>query len=530
MKKALFISFLLLMGIQLWGQDKCWIFFTDKGDTQHYSPADLLSDRALARRATQGITIDFYDFPVYTPYVRALNDKDVTIKQTSRWLNAASAFLTQAQVDQISSLSFVKEVRRMQSYSLTLGEAMNCPDSPLLDQPARQLEMVGLLDFHAQGFTGENVLVAVFDNGYLGVDEIDGMAHLFQENRIMATQDYVDGDATLYHACAHCKHGTYVFSILAAQDTASGLIGSAPGADYILLRTENDDSETHQEEDNWLAAAEFADSMGAQVFNTSLGYYNFDEGEENYEFSDLDGETSIITLAGDIAASRGIVVVNSAGNSGQRGLNMPADGDSVLAIGAVDQCEVVTSFSSVGPTADGRIKPDLSAMGRSNFFLRNTGEMARGSGTSFSSPIVAGLSACLLQAAPYASNTQIYQAMRRTASFSDNPNNSIGYGIPNAGLALTFLQETAKENRLLVYPNPVADGIFKIAVPSALIAESPNVQIIDLLGRNVTPQFVTTTGGQIEVQLPSTLDPGHYIVRMWGEGKQIYFQKLTLTR
>lgn len=530
MKKALFISLLLLIGVQLSGQDKCWIFFTDKGDTQQYIPSDLLSDRALARRANQGILIDSYDYPVQSTYLQTLRGNDVAIQQTSRWLNAASANLTIEQVAWVSSLPFVKKVQPIRSYNVVLGEEMDCPDSPFLDEPERQLEMVGLLDFHAQGFTGENVLVAVFDNGYLEVDELEGMSHLFKDARILATRDYVDGDNTLYHSCTHCKHGTYVFSILAANDTASGLVGSAPGAEYILFRTENDDSETRQEEDNWLAAAEFADSMGAQVFNTSLGYYFFDEGEEDYQFSDLDGETSIITRAGDIAASRGIIVVNSAGNSGQRGLNMPADGDSVLAIGAVDQCEEVTSFSSVGPTADGRIKPDLSAMGRSNFFLRNTGALARGSGTSFSSPIVAGLSACLLQAAPYASSTQIYQAMRRTASFADQPNNSIGYGIPNAGSALEFLEGTAKINRLLVYPNPVSESQFRIAVPSALIHQTQNLEIIDLMGRNITPTTLTTTGGQIDVQLPASVKPGHYIVRMWGEGKAVYFQKLTVTR
>ncbi|MCI4667194.1 MAG: S8 family serine peptidase, partial [Bacteroidia bacterium] len=466
LKKCLYplLSFLFLLNVSNAQESKYWIFFTDKGETGDIKPEDVLSPRAIERRANQGLSLDFYDFPVNQSYIGILENAGITTRLKSRWLNAASAFLTPHDAAWVRTLSFVKSVEKIASYELildepsALGAIMSCPEIEDAELPSRQLSMVGLDRLHEMGYSGNDVLVAVFDNGYLNVNELDGFKHLRDNDRIVATRDYVDGDESLYHSCEHCRHGTYVFSILAARDTALGLIGSAPDADFILLRTENDASETTQEEDNWVAAAEFADSMGAQVFTTSLGYFTFDGGIGNYGPNDRDGNTSIITRAADLAASRGIVVVNSAGNSGAGGLVMPADGDSVLAIGAVNPCAEYATFSSQGPSADGRVKPDISALGQGNFLIFPDGELRRGSGTSFSCPIASGLAACLIQAFPNATNTQIYDALKQSASQYDNPDEFLGYGIPNASLAMNILQSSiGEENQLFLFPNPTQD-------------------------------------------------------------------------
>ncbi|TAE48768.1 MAG: peptidase S8, partial [Bacteroidetes bacterium] len=393
----------MLMGTVI-SQDKYWVFFQDKGDVGQWNIESLLSPAAIDNRLSQGILPDESDFPVWPAYIRAVESIGAEHVNSSRWLNAISVRMRPEQLSAVSALPCVKEIRPVAVYAHTTGLEAACPEEP--DTSSLQLSMLGLDWLHASGYDGRGVKIAVFDNGFFRVNELAAFAPLFTQNRILATRDYVDRDETLYHSCGHCRHGTYVFSILAA-DKSSGLTGSAPGASYILLRTENDSSETHREEDNWIAAAEFADSLGAQVFTTSLGYSVFDPGQGDYSFADLDGNTALITRAADMAAAKGIVVVNSAGNNGTDGLNAPADGDSVLAIASVDLCGQLSDFSSRGPSGDGRIKPDLAARGERTFYVNHQGVLLQGNGTSFSCPLISGLAACLIQAHPYAGASAI---------------------------------------------------------------------------------------------------------------------------
>ncbi|MEO0899023.1 MAG: S8 family serine peptidase [Bacteroidota bacterium] len=516
-------------------QDKYWIFFEDKGDVSHLTAEEILSPRALERRAMQGVLIDGYDMPVNPAYLSSLKSRNIQMKRVSKWLNAVSAIMTREEVALVQHLPFVDHVEGIQSYELVLDADINmpmeCPDVEDADLPSRQLSMVNLDNLHEMNLTGEGVLVAVFDNGYFKVDELVGFQHLYENDQIKATFDYVDEDQSLYHSCEHCRHGTYVFSILSARDEEHGLVGSAPDADFILLRTENDASETNQEEDNWVAAAEFADSMGAQVFTTSLGYYKFDGGIGDYFPQDRDGNTSIITRAADLAASRGIAVFNSAGNSGRTGITMPADGDSVMAIGAVDPCAEYATFSSQGPSSDGQVKPDISAQGSGNFFLYPDGSLRRGGGTSFSCPIASGLAACLIQAYPSATNIQIYDALRQSASQANEPDELLGYGIPNAERAMDILKETVQERRFLLFPNP-AQREFTIDLPRSIDRSSLKIEIIDLMGRKLAAYNGFEGNERLQLNLPTNIRPGHYIIRLWDDNtsENPLWQKLTVNR
>lgn len=514
----------MLLSLSAQAQTKYWIQFTDKGETHRYRPEELLSPSALERRMSQEIPIDEYDYPVSPAYLDSVCQLGIQPLQKSRWLNRISAVLDPEQAAKISRLPFVAGVNQVKQYSFMLTAAEACEDLPDYNTYRQQLSMVGIDWLHAQGYTGKGVTVAVFDNGYLSTPDLLGFAHLFEEGRILATRDYVDGDEDVYGPCSHCKHGTWVFSIMAAQ-VADGLTGTAPDATYILLRTENDASETHQEEDNWVAAAEFADSLGAQVFNTSLGYFDFDPGEGDYTREDLDGNTSVITMASDIAASRGIVVVNSAGNSGSLGLSMPADGDSVIAVGAVDPCEAYAGFSSQGPSADGRVKPDVAALGASTYFLDISGDIRRGNGTSFSSPIIAGLMANLIQAYPQATLGDLYQALIQSASQFATPDSLVGYGLPDGAKAWEILRTSVGEGvrtlpgiqtSLAIFPQPHRGECF-LQFSGTVPAGQARISVLNLAGQTVFQQTLRLDQGHV-YPLSFSLPSGLYLLQVDGHG------------
>lgn len=542
MKKHL-LHFLLALFLTLPysgnAQSKYWLELTDKGDISQYQATDILSPQALANRAKQGIPLDFSDYPVNPEYLRQLKQLGIKPLRVSKWFNMVSVELDYKQQLSVYKISFVKDIRPVQGVSRVadyLDE--DCPEVTLADTPERQLDMLELNALHRAGFTGKGVTVAVFDNGYRGVDTLSAFNHLFEEGRIIATKDYVDNDEDVYGPCVHCRHGTNVFSILAANQPG-GLTGTAPEANYILLRTENDNSETHQEEDNWLAAAEYADSLGAQIFTTSLGYFNFDAGEGNYSASDLDGNTTIITRAADMAGEKGILVVNSAGNSASRGVTAPADGDLVIAVGAVDQCEEYATFSSQGPTADGRIKPDITAMGLATYILLPDGTLARGNGTSFSCPVISGMLACVVQAAPNAKRAEVYEALIRSADRHQNPDKFYGYGVPNASLMLEILTGELPEDKtyddpfaageLLIFPNPNQGG-FMITLPQGVEAFDAQIDIFDLRGSKVYQYQSELTPNSTPYYFNLGLNPGIYEVRVQSltNSNRRYTQKLVV--
>lgn len=516
------IALFLLITIQGISQDRSWVLFTDKGNITAYQASDILSQAALANRAKQGIGLDSKDFPVNQSYLNQVSESGATIHHATRWFNGVSVSASAEVLEEIRQFPFVKSIRPVaQLIKAAPSLAIDCDTVEYKGTAMRQLGMLGVDDLHGEGFTGTGVKVAVFDNGYYRVDSLDAFSHLFDESRILGQWDFVDEEANTFDSCIHCKHGTYVFSILAAVHPG-GLYGSAPGAEYFLFRTEDDYSETQAEEDNWIAAAELADSLGAQIFTTSLGYKDFDDGIGNYGNEDMDGNTALITKAGDIAASRGILVVNSGGNNGNKGINAPADGDSVLAVGAVDECEEIAAFSSRGPTADGRIKPDIVAMGQLDYYIDPSGEIKVGNGTSFSCPLISGMAACLMQKHPQLTAWEVHNTLIQSADRYNNPDNIYGHGLPHASrfealVATTSLQnhqyEDFRSGELLVYPNPASEAI-RIAWISPVSPASYRVELIDSSGRLIQLKAEAFSEAEWQLSLPVDLAAGIYLVRL----------------
>lgn len=424
---------------------RAWVYFTDKRDGR----AGRFTDHARARRERNRVSIDSFDIPVTNDYRAAVARTGARVKHTSRWLNAISIDATAEQIARIATLPFVLRLDRVNTlreplpvtpHELDPLDMQSAPESQTFSldygPSLTQNQQIGVPALHDLGLSGAGVLIAMLDTGFNNptheaIIDID----------VLATWDFVNNDAVVYDQPGQAgsgNHGCYTLSALGGYEPGD-LIGPAYGASFVLAKTENTEWERHVEEDDWIAGAEWADSLGADIISSSLGYSTgFTNGEPSYTWSDMDGNTTIIAIGADIAASRGILVVNSAGNGGfvslpQNTLGSPADGDSVLAIGAVDASGTRASFSSVGPSADGQIKPDVMALGVAVVCASPFGasDYFGVGGTSLACPLVAGGAALLLEANPNASNIDIMNALRQTASLAGAPNREYGYGIVN---------------------------------------------------------------------------------------------------
>ncbi|MFN0202767.1 MAG: S8 family serine peptidase, partial [Bacteroidia bacterium] len=356
-----------------------------------------------------------------------------------------------------------------------------------------------------------------------------------EEGRILDTYDFVDKDSKVFDACfaaGFCRHGLNCFSIIGGKIDSLNYSGSAPDAQFMLFRTENDASETSQEEDNWVAAAERADSLGAQVFSTSLGYSVYDDTATSYKTWQLDGNTTIITRAADIAASKGIIVVNSAGNEGGKPWRIvlaPADGDSVLAIGAVNRNKIRAAFSSQGYTADGRVKPDVMALGEQTYLVDVAGRLVKGNGTSFSGPVIAGMMACLRQAYPKTPAFELQEWLKQSADRYNSPDSLYGYGIPDALKLLNA--HTSPINGFQLAPNP-NEGTC-MAIWEEEEAFEGTIRIFDLTGRAIYAENYSFTKGWNRVPLClEHLTNGLYpvVIQEKDKGKVKYQSKLLIRK
>lgn len=520
MKKLFLLISILVISIPLSAQSKYWILFTDKANYHEQEVA--LSPMALEKRVQQRLALDIHDYSIHPAYIQAVKELGITISQQSRWLNAISAKLSPLQLEQVSALPFVQNIRPV---AVThLSSITSCDPSADYDTHLAQLSQLGLDDLHAQGFRGEGIRIAVLDNGFAGVDTIPAFRHIWERDGFLHEEDFVEKGTSIYGRCrGSCKHGTRVLSILAAKWPRK-LIGAAPEADYMLFRTENDLSETHQEEDNWLAAAEKADSLGADIILSALTYKDFDLGEGDYTDSDLDGKTALVTIAAEIAASKGILVVNSAGNDGLNGISPPADGPSILAVGSVSQEGKLSSFSGRGPTYDGRTKPDLVARGDQTYLLHSDGSLNKGSGTSYAAPLVAGLAACLWQAeGKQTAASQLAQTLRSSGDRASDPDNEYGFGIPQAKIAYESLTGESLicvpsagswgEDIAKIYPNP-SQGAFQLALQGLKDGQELVISILDLWGRKVFETEHSFRSTYDLVHIPLHINPGHYLIRV----------------
>ncbi|MCG3155727.1 MAG: hypothetical protein DKINENOH_02335 [bacterium] len=444
--------------------EKFWIFFKDKGPTALAKSAaalqeakSQLSERALQRRAKvagENQLVDAYDLDVYEPYLKELADLGLTPITVSRWLNAVSVAATPAQragVQQLACVAAVRPVSRLRTPPVKTLEqppaSLRKPAAPhrySYGTSLTQMEQIRATDLHDAGITGRGVLVGMFDSGFRW-QEHEAFQHL--KNRVLGERDFIRNDKVTRNQSGdppgQDSHGTETLSVLGGFKEGQ-LIGPAFDADFLFAKTENITSETHAEEDFWVAGIEWMEQLGVQVTSTSLGYSTFDQGQAGYSPADMDGKTAIITKVAEIAAGKGVIVVNSAGNEGDdswRIITAPADGPSVIAAGAVNAAGEIVGFSGRGPTADGRIKPDVMAMGIGVQAAVIGAPNSYGfvSGTSFSCPLTAGVVAQILSAHPEVTPQQMMSVLHSTASLAATPNNDYGYGILNARAAITAL-------------------------------------------------------------------------------------------
>lgn len=483
--------------------DRYFVEFQDK-DFSVYdlsSPEAFLSPKAIERRAKMDISYDQKDLPVSQVYLDSISDLGAKIHTVSKWLNGAVISLdTLPQLQLINAQPFVKNVDTVRFQSdivfnknlngneiknINANNAAHYLESSIgfdYGYGENQIKMMNLQYLHAENFTGKEKLIAVLDAGFINVDQMVSLSHIFDSQRLVATRDFVDNDNDVFHSSSH---GQIVLSIMASKQEGI-FVGAAPGASYILLRSEDVGSEYPVEEINWAAAAEFADSLGADIINSSLGYSQYEYPDLSYDRKDMDGNTAYSTKAADIAASKGILVVNSAGNEGTSPwfyVTAPADGDSVLSVGAVDQNRYYAGFSSKGPAFDGDIKPNVASVGAGTVFLNYNDQVAAGSGTSFSSPLIAGAAACLWQAFPDAGNINIKSALEHSSSQFLNPDSLLGYGIPDLQLAGILMDNENAQNEDLVkvVPNPFRDKLYLIS--RATNGENIVFELFDLTGR-----------------------------------------------
>ena len=539
-KRILSVLVLLTIGFKLNAQDQSLnyfyrVYFTDKGGNNpaNYLPSDLLSERALDRRIKFNIAVtDMRDVPVNRQYLNEIISRGLTLHCMSKWMNTA-LFRTKEPIDvqSLLDLPFVDDVLLVRkpvgksNYTRKLDFHSEANDDL---EPGFHIAMLNGTSIHNSGYKGHGILIAVNDGGFLNAENISSLEDLRSRDGIKYTYDFVKNDPFVYD---YHVHGTAVMSVLAGH-LAGSLEGTAPEADYMLFRTEDIGSESAAEEDFWVAAAEFADSAGADIINSSLGYYHFDDPSLNYSPSDMDGNTAFITRAADIAASKGILVVCSAGNERDKEwmrITAPSDGDSIICAGAVDRDKQISYFSSAGPSADGRIKPDNVALGVNVIVQTSVSYVSSSSGTSFSCPILSGMAACIMQAVPNAAPWELTDALHRTADRFLMPDSLYGYGIPDMNKTLLLLQNKHLREQsaaTLAKPNPTS-GIVEI-----LFKDPPGKIYIEIYSASGTiiskKNYADYSGRDLILYDLNSCRQGIYFIRLT-TGTGIYLHKIIKT-
>ncbi|MGI6321484.1 MAG: S8 family serine peptidase [Bacteroidales bacterium] len=542
---SIFVFYALMSNSQT-APSKYWIQFTDKENTIYsvLEPEQFLSPRAIEKRIRYNIELSEDDFPVNKTYLDSVASYGAVILNTSKWLNAATIYLEDTSlINTIRDLGFVEDLQKSakvranrvpqmdkiksivttkRNSDFTQYNAENNEDCNYdYGMASHQTHMIRADYLHQNSFCGQGMLIGVVDAGFANVNIIPAFDSLWANGQILGYRDFVFPSDNIFE---NHSHGTMVLSTMAAN-LPGDFIGTAPKANYLLLRTEDGDTEYVIEEDNWVSAIEFADSAGVDVINSSLGYTTFDDSLVVRTYEDMNGKVSRASICATIAARKGMIICNSAGNSGNkpwRYIGCPADADSILTIGAVNEYEEPAFFTSHGPTYDGRVKPDVSAMGEQTWMVNIDGEVMTGNGTSFSSPIMAGTVACLWQAFPEKTNFEVMDAVRKSADRYNNPDTLLGYGIPNFKTAYEILDNSVKvENysktklQAMVFPNPI-DEHFTIAIHSP-VKDYAYFQMYDAQGNTVisSPKLSLRAGNNyIEFNEGELLEKGIYLLRI----------------
>lgn len=502
------ITLLLVLLVSLCASSQvqdAWVFFTDKENVQQSinNPISILTQDAIDRKALHNVPIDERDVPVNENYITQIkNQPGITVYAKSKWMNCVYVRGTQTQIENLLNLSFVSEIEFAdKSLNFASGGAQGNNADPQTDkfanevttksfnygEAANQIEMIKGDYLHDEGYTGSGMRIALLDSGYTGVDIQPGFAYVRDDNRILGVYDFVNRSVSF----GSHTHGTIVFSTMGGY-IENQYVGTAPDASYYLFITEDVNSETPVEEAYWVEALERADSLGVHVVNTSLGYRTYDNPAYSHTYQDLDGQTTFAARGGNHAFDKGMLLVTSAGNSGNSDfpwVSTPADAPGVFTIGAVNSNGDAAGFSSQGPTVDGRIKPDIMTQGQEASIINQNNDITVANGTSLSSPIAAGVIACLWQARPEYTNAQIMQLVRESAHLFNNPTDKMGYGIPNFQTALETLLsvDSYTKSDFLIYPNPVFNQLHLLFPENinSVHAEIYNMQGMRVLSSNV---------------------------------------------
>lgn len=518
-----------------------FIYFKDKTASPFsvQKPTEFLSERAITRRQRQGISVTAADFPVNPAYVQAVKQTGARVLFTSRWFNAALLEATDAQWAAIKALPFYKSTERNLPLTsvTTPGIARRAATTDKFGTTEAidhgrmlgQLAMLGIPDLHEKGYRGRGVLIAVFDAGFPRANELTYLKPLFDDKRLVDTYDFVSRKAFVYD---NHPHGLNCLSIMAA-DQPGLIVGASFEAGYALYRTENDLSETPYEEATWVLAAERADSLGVDIISSSLGYNQFDNPVYDYTTRDLDGRTALVSRAALYAARRGMLVVASAGNSGSdpwRLITPPADADSIVSVGAVFANRSIAPFSSVGPTTDGRIKPDVAAQGVGTVIGNSSfaGGVSTSNGTSFSAPLIAGLAAVLWQEFPFLSAQQLLVVLQKSGDQAARPDSLLGYGIPSAQRAEEIVRRdyaplaTAPgvDIAATLYPNPAHDEVV-LDFGEKNLPEATEILLLGVTGQVLRRQWAPT--GPRTTLSVTTLPAGFYFIKiLTPEGSRVW--------
>lgn len=534
MRNIFFILYLLFAYTTFSQQEDAWLFLKDKPNSAAFisNPLTMLSQRAIDRRTKQNITLDEKDVPIHQIYLNEIkNTAGITVLGKSKWMNAIHIQATKTIIENLfSSVSFISEVEYadksindlVQKTSLkTKGTHQNKWLETNTDftygNTKNQVEMLKADFLHEQNFTGEGIQIAIIDAGFPNVNTLSAFQRLRDNNQILGGYNFADRNTNFY---SRSNHGTHVLSTIAGY-VEHQFVGSATDAKFYLFISEIAETETVLEETLWVEAAERADSLGVDVVNTSLGYTTYDNENHSHSYADMNGQTTFVSRGAEIGASRGIIFVNSAGNSGSRVwkyMGAPSDASSVFSVGSVTSTRNISSFSSFGPTSDNRIKPDVLAQGSATAIINfSSGNISTSNGTSFSSPVMAGVVACFWQAFPNKTSFEIMDIIRKSADKYTNPTNQEGFGIPNFERAYktTLSIENLKNDLdIVIYPNPITFNFNIDGISDDL--KNYQLQVLDVLGKQVFQQNQILSK-EIDI---SSLENGMYFLRISKENKQ----------
>lgn len=532
MKKILLLLCISL-SVQSFCQQDAWVYFTDKENVAESlaSPITILTQDAIDRKALHNTPIDERDVPVNEAYITIVKEQaGITVLAKSKWFNCVHVRGSEEDINALEGLNFIDNIEFADN-SLTRAAGFRFVKSDPNEEQQQQrvdydygatenqVTMLGVDFLHQEDYVGEDMVVAVLDSGFPGVDTNGGFSDLQLDGRLGDGYDFVDREDNEF-AFASSSHGTRVASDIVGF-IENQFVGTAPQVTLYCFRTEDVFSENPVEESYWVEAAERADSLGVDIINTSLGYRTFDNPAYDYTYEDMNGETAFISRGATQAFEKGMLLITSAGNSGTGMISAPADSPGVLTVGAVDSDGNYVGFSSIGPSSDGRVKPDVMAKGASSAVIDQNNNITTSSGTSFSSPIMAGAVASLWQAFPQRTNAQVMQVVREAAHLYPSNTPQMGYGIPDFSEALSLLgtDDTALAKAYTITPNPATDTI-KINFSSN--DENTEISIFDMLGKKVLNVHLKNTNTTLDV---SDLQSGVYVVKIL-KGRTTLSQKL----